>query len=914
MSASSTLAAPPKSTSKADGLTPMLAQYLELKDQAGDALLFFRMGDFYELFFGDAAAASQALDIALTKRGTYQGEDIPMCGVPAASAESYLQRLIAAGFRVAVCEQMEDPAEARKRGAKSVVARAIVRTVTPGTVTEDALLEARAPAHLVAVAPQGDGDGLVGVAWADVSTGAFCLTEASCEEAAALMAALAPREVLWPDGGHGAAWAQELCARLGAAGTPWAARSFAGKAGAERLCAIYDVATLDGFGVFSALECGAGGALAEYLAMTQAGGPVRLCPPEHRQRADHMVIDPTTRASLEIDRTMAGSRAGSLLDSVDRTVTSPGGRLLAQWIAQPLVQLAGIGARQDSVTFFAEQAGARSQVRSALRGAGDAARALSRLVLGRGGPRDLVQLAAALRAGEAARVVIEAHAPPGGTIDAPLPALLARACDALRFGDDPVGVLLARIDAVLVDAPPVQVSDGGFVRANADPALDAARSLRDESRAVVARLEGDLRERTGVGALKIKHNGVLGYFVEAPARHGETLRRDAAGVGFVHRQTLANVMRFTTPELAELEAKIAAAGEEVRRRELALFAALVSQVESAAEGLRAAGDGLALIDVAAAGGQWADDVGAVRPVLEDSGAFSVEAGRHPVVEAAVTAAGETYTTNDCVLDAAGSDGARLTLVTGPNMAGKSTYLRQNAVIAILAQAGWFAPARSARIGVVDRVFSRVGAGDDLARGRSTFMMEMVETAAILNQAGPRALVILDEVGRGTSTYDGLAIAWATVEHLHNVNQCRSLFATHYHELTQLAADLPHADNACLRAKEWKGELVFLHEVAQGAADRSYGVEVARRAGLPGSAVARAKAVLVQLEAGEATGAPRLEELPLFSAVAEPEPAALDGDDPVVLALRALDLDDTTPREALDVLYRLRALAEGKEHP
>ncbi len=888
------------------GVTPMMAQYLSLKERAGEALLFYRMGDFYELFFEDAVVAADALDIALTKRGKHAGEDIPMCGVPASTAESYLAKLIGAGFRVAICEQVEDPKEAKKRGSKEPVRRDIVRVVTPGTITEEALLDGAAPAWIAAVSPERHG--AIGLAWADVTTGAFCVSQVEQGKLAETLAGLSPREVLSADRFADDEETRAALDRVQCAVTDWPAAKFNVASGRRRLEALFDVATLDGFGAFTPAEIAAAGALADYLALTQAGAPARLRSPRRIADDAHMAIDPATRASLEIARTLSGSRKGALIHAIDRTVTAPGARALAERIARPLTDAGAIAARLDAVAFLVEEAGrgVRARIRDALQCAGDPARALGRLLLGRGGPRDLATLAEGLKAGEAISAAFAEAAE--------VPDALGRALDAASLANKPALAQLARdITRALAPEPPTLARDGGFIAPGYDPALDEARRLRDESRRVVMGLQSAYAQKTGVATLKIKHNNQLGYFIEVTAKHGDRLLQAPLKETFSHRQTMANAVRFSTAELAELETRIASAADQALGLELAAFDALAARVREAAGAVRDMADGLAEIDVAAALAAWAEEAGCVRPIVEETGLFEIEAGRHPVVEAALAKGGEArFTPNDCALDAAGRAGPRFTVVTGPNMAGKSTYLRQNAVIAILAQAGSFVPARAARIGVVDRLFSRVGAGDDLARGRSTFMAEMIETAAILNQAGPRALVILDEIGRGTATYDGLAIAWAAAEHLHEVNRCRALFATHYHELTALADDMAAGANASLRAKEWNGELVFLHQVAAGPADRSYGVEVAQRAGLPPAVIARARAVLERLETGSSPGA-GLAELPLFaSAPAAPayeqasaeEPPALG---PAEVELAAVDPDALTPREALALVYRLKAL-------
>ena len=876
-----------------EGATPMMAQFLDLRAQAPmDALLFYRMGDFYELFFDDAVRAAEALDIALTKRGEHQGEKIAMCGVPVHNAQAYLSRLIKAGFKVAVGEQMEDPAEAKRRGSKSVVRRAITRIVTPGTLTEDDLLDARQANRIGALARLATGE--MALAWADVSEGLFQSIALPVDALEAELAALNPAEILVAD--EDAKTVSILCP--GSAVTARARAKFDPASGDRRLRQRFEVQTLESFGDFSKAELAALGCLLDYLELTQAGAPAKLSAPVSIAPGAAMAIDPAARVSLEIERMMSGSRKGSLIDAIDETVTAPGARLLAERLARPAMDLSSIHARLDAVQFFLDARNLRESVRARLKRAGDPARALSRLCLGRGGPRDALQLARALREGERLN---------GDFSQSPLsspPDAVARALEAVSLAARPdLAALVQDVEWAMIEEPPLLVRDGGFVQTGWAPDLDELRKLRDDSRRIVAGLQKTYADESGVAALKVKHNNVLGYFIEVSAKNADALMGREP---FIHRQTLANAVRFSTPELGELEAKIASAGDRAVALELEIFEGLRDRLEALSGQVRDAARALAELDLASANAQWAERAAATRPVVDDSCVFEIEAGRHPVVENALRRNSDgRFTPNTCALDGAGKAHARLLLVTGPNMAGKSTFLRQNALIAILAQAGLFVPAGSARIGLVDRLFSRVGAADDLARGRSTFMAEMIETAAILNQAGPRALVILDEIGRGTSTYDGLSIAWAAVEHLHGVNRCRALFATHYHELTRLADELEACGNVSLKAKEWKGELVFLHEVQPGPADRSYGVEVAKRAGLPRAAVARAKEILKRLESDDAP-ASALADLPLFSAAA-PEPEARPSE--VEDRLRSIDPDGLTPREAHELLYALKTLAD-----
>ncbi|PZO91654.1 MAG: DNA mismatch repair protein MutS [Sphingomonas sanxanigenens] len=853
----------------------MMAQYLALKAEAGDCLLFYRMGDFFELFFDDARAAAQTLDIALTSRGEHLGEPIPMCGVPVHSAESYLARLIRGGHRVAIAEQTESPAEAKARGSKALVARAIVRFVTAGTLTEEALLDSRAANWLVAV---GEAGGQIGIAAADISTGRFELASAPRAALDAELARYGAAEVVAPEGFD----LPDVVMR------PRGGFDSAG--GEARLKTLYGVATLDGLGQFNRAELAAAGGLVAYLDHAGKGSLPFLQRPVARGRSAYMMIDAATRESLELTQAQAGGRTGSLLDCIDRTVTGAGARLLAADLGAPLMDRAAIEDRLDLVDHYARDGGARDAMRGALRALPDIGRALGRLVAGRGGPRDLAQLRDGL--GEA-RLMRERLA----KSDA-MPPLLK----ALLPAFDGHGALVDRLSRALVPSPPLDASQGGYIAEGYDAALDDLRLQGGDGRRAIAALEARYRDQTGIASLKIRHNGVLGYHVEVAARNADPLMR--AESGFTHRQTLAGVVRFNAPDLHEQAQRVGQAGAHALAAEQAHLEELVTLAVERRHAIAATADALARLDVASALAELAVTLGWCRPLLVDQPCIEIEGGRHPVVEAAVARTGERFVANDCRL----TEQSRLWLVTGPNMGGKSTFLRQNALIAVLAQAGGFVPATSARLGLVDRLFSRVGASDNLARGRSTFMVEMVETAAILAQATERSFVILDEVGRGTSTYDGLAIAWAVVEAVHETNRCRCLFATHYHELTRLADRLDALSLHHVRAREWKGDLVLLHELADGPADRSYGLAVAKLAGLPPAVLARARDVLKKLEAGrEKTGgiAAGLDDLPLFAAAAESEPAV----DPLREALAAIDPDALAPREALEALYRLRTMLD-----
>jgi DNA mismatch repair protein MutS len=884
-------------------LTPMMAQYFEIKSANPDSLLFYRMGDFYELFFEDAEVASRALGIVLTKRGKHEGEDIRMCGVPIERADDYLHRLIVLGHRVAVCEQLEDPAEARKRGAKSVVRRDVVRLVTPGTLTEERLLEPGRSNLLLAVVrlKKGDGASVYGLASLDISTGAFVLSEVEETQLGPEFARLEPSEIVAPEPLFADPAFARLVKEARIAAAPFS-REPANAEGAEkRVAEFYGVETLDGFAAFTRAEVAAAALALAYLKRTQIDATPHLSPPQRRARGTALEIDAATRTNLELTRTLSGERAGSVLATIDFTRTSAGARLIAERLASPLTDVNEIHRRQDAVAFFVEAPSLREAMRAGLAATPDFLRALSRLGLDRGGPRDL----AALRDGLGASALVAERLERAD--DAP--AALLDAYARLKRDD---GELTRRLGLALADELALNRRDGGFVRSGFAAELDELRALRDKSRDVIVGMQASYAEETGIRQLKIKHNNVLGYFLETPQAAGEGLLKAPFNATFIHRQTMAGAMRFTTNALVDLETRIASAADGALKLELSIFAELTQAALACEDVLRGLGSALAEIDVAAALAELAVKRDWTRPKVDRSLDFRVEGGRHPVVEAALAERGEPFIANDCDLSGRPGEGGRMAIVTGPNMAGKSTFLRQNALIAALAQAGAYVPAKSARIGVVDRLFSRVGAADDLARGRSTFMVEMVETAAILNQATERSLVILDEIGRGTATFDGLSIAFACVEHLNGVNRSRVLFATHFHELTQLSETTPRLFNLTMRVREYKGDLVFLHEVAAGAADRSYGIQVAKLAGLPAAVIKRARGVLADLEAsrttGAALGAPPA--LPLFSfdaAPLAPEPAPEPDMDVLREALRLVEPDVMSPRDALAALYELKRL-------
>jgi DNA mismatch repair protein MutS len=874
-------------------MTPMMIQYFEVKAANPGSLLFYRMGDFYELFFDDAVEAARTLGIALTKRGKHLGEDIAMCGVPVHAMDHYLQKLIRHGHRVAVCEQLEDPAEAKKRGAKSIVKRDVVRLITPGTLTEDSLLDVRNTNHLCTlVVLKSSGD--MAIAYADISTGDFAVTATTGTRLAADMARIAPSEVVLADHLLNDETIKQAIAITGGSPTPLPQSRFDSQTAELRLVQHFNVATTAGFAEFSRAEVAALGSLLDYIMLTQIGSVPHLRVPRREAQGEGLLIDAATRANLELARSMQGTRSGSLLDVMDMTVTSAGARRLGALMARPQARADNINERLDGVGFFYDQEELRHDTRQSLAQVPDIERALARVTAKRGSPRDL----AALSSG-----IARAHAVASELARLSLPAVIGANIGVLVQAPLELAYELQR---ALAQSLPLMARDGGFVASGYDTELDQSRKLRDDTRSVIAGLQVQYSEITGLKSLKIKHNNILGYYIEVPQAQADGMRDGSGQITFFHRQTMAGAMRFSTSELASLEQKISHAAERTLALEMEHFNGFCQQVMDARVEISSCAAALADLDSLSALSHLAHSKNHVRPIIDESVSFIVKDGRHPVVEAALARDGASrFIANDCNL---GEEKTALWLLTGPNMAGKSTFLRQNALIVVMAQMGAFVPASFAHIGVVDRLYSRVGAADDLARGRSTFMVEMVETAAILNQATQKSLVILDEIGRGTATFDGLSIAWAALEYLHQHNQSRALFATHYHELTSLQKSLPRLKCMTMAVKEWQGEIKFMHHVEEGAADRSYGIQAAKLAGLPEAVIARAQIVLAQLEEHRDQGSKPdlLADLPLFNTTPQPAPKA----DNLRQRIDALQPDNLSPREAHDMLYELKRLATG----
>lgn len=887
-------------------MTPMMAQYLQIKKEHQDYLLFYRMGDFYELFLDDAVIASKALDIALTKRGKLDSQDIPMCGVPFHAYESYLAKLIRQGYKVAICEQVEDPKEAKKRGAKSVVKREVIRLVTAGTLTEEPLLDAKKNNFLLTLAKVND---TLGLSWLDISTGDFYLQEVLLKAKdegvvlAGILSRLNPVETVISD-----AYLQNPQIfnvlndyRDQLSVLPQA--RFNSENAKKRLETVFKVEAVEAFGNFTRAEITAAGVLLNYVENTQKGKIPLISKPVKVTESQIMEIDGATRRSLELVEALTGDKNSCLLGVIDRTVTGAGGRLLASRVSNPLKDIEGINRRLDSVEFFTRFNRIRQEVRAILKACPDIERAVSRLSLGRGGPRDLANIKTALAVvPQLKNLVMSFNQNTDEQILSEFPDSLKTVLNNLGEHSN----LVSTLEQALAEDLPLLARDGGFIREGFYPPLDEIKLLKNDSHKMIVELQNKYAEVTGISNLKIKYNNVIGYFIEVQSKFAPEMLENK---DFIHRQSVLNATRFTTVELTELENKIRGAADKALAMELEMFDNLVKDVRLASEDISRTAKAMAELDVSSALADLAVEKNYCRPQIDDSLVFDVKEGRHPVVENAISKENAgAFVGNNCQLDDAHG---RLWLLTGPNMAGKSTFLRQNAIIAIMAQMGSFVPCASAHIGVIDKIFSRVGASDDLARGRSTFMVEMVETASILNQADERSFVILDEIGRGTATFDGLSIAWAVVEHLHELNKCRALFATHYHELTALTSKLPLMTLHCMKIKEFNDEVIFLHEVIDGAADRSYGIHVAKLAGLPRTVVKRAEQVLETLEReGKSQSVSQLaEELPLFAAVRSKDEPAAQQIVPAMEALKELNPDNLTPREALDKLYELKNLAE-----
>jgi DNA mismatch repair protein MutS len=861
--------------------TPMMAQYFAIKKQHENALLFYRLGDFYELFYEDAIVASKALDITLTKRGQNQGEDIPMCGIPFHAYENYLSRLIKQGYSVAICEQLESPEEAKKRGGKSVVQRDVVRVVTPGTLTEDTLLKAGQPNYLCAINVSKD---TLICGFVDISTGVFVLEHSALQTLDSILTKYEPSEVLISEAARKHVESSSYIVTHRKKVTWQPESRFDQYSGFKRLCQVYKVSTLESFGVFSDHEIALAGALVDYIALTQKQQMPRLSPPKKLSSEGFLFIDAQTRRSLELTTTITGEFKGSILSFLDITTNNLGKRMLYDHLSHPLSNIQKINERLDCVAFYVAYSDVRRSLRDLLKKVPDVERCLSRLSVGRGSPRDLDAIRNLLKIIPDIKT-LHLHHPD-------LPIILTRSLHFLKNLDELKDELNR---AVLDEGLPVLARDGGFIRHGYSPQLDEYLQLRDHGKELLDQLQVRYATETAIPVLKIKYNQVIGYYIEVTQTH-----KDKIPDWFILRQTLVNGQRYVTQELVELQEKILSASAKALEREQEIFGELVHRVVEEADTLSLIAKAIAWLDVAASHAELAKQHKLTRPVIDDSDTFIVEEGRHPIVEEALTFQHQVFVPNGCNL----SKGQSIWLMTGPNMAGKSTFLRQNALMIVISHIGCFVPAHKAHIGRVDRLFSRIGASDDLASGKSTFMVEMIETAAILNQATESSFVILDEIGRGTATYDGMSIAHATVEHLHNVNRCRTLFATHYHELTLLGKELSNIACYTMSIQEWNDTIIFKHKVVEGCADRSYGIHVAELAGFPRAALHRAEEILEQLEAQQYSG----EKTSLIKPSA-PKKRVSEVDK----FLKGVNPDQLSPKEALDVLYKLKQITKNGDN-
>jgi DNA mismatch repair protein MutS len=863
-----------------EAATPLMQQYREIKARHQDAILLFRMGDFYEMFYEDAEIASRVLGLTLTARHNGGASEVPLAGVPVKAMNEYLRRLVRQGFRVAICEQVEDP-----RVAKGIVRREVIETITPGAAFADDLLEGTRNNFLCALVER---ENRAGLAAADLSTGELRLATVPLGDLGALLARFSPTELVVPRGARPLGATRDSARDEDALVTerePW---EFDAELARPEVAQQFGVHSLEGFGIGPSdnLAIAAAGALLRYLRELQPGGVPHLARPMVERAGATMPIDEMTRRNLELVESMRGGGvAGTLLGVLDRTVTPMGARLMRQWILAPLVDRDAIDGRLEAVSTLAADLIARQALRDALDGVRDVERLAGKTAAGRATPREVGALGASLGRLPAVEAALRRLGPRGLLAD-----VIAQWEACADLADD--------VARTLVERPPAAIGDEPAVRGGVDAELDELRTIRDGGRDGIAGIQARERERTGIGSLKVGYNKVFGYYIEISNANARLVPED-----YQRRQTLSGAERYVTPELKAFEEKVLTAAERIETCERVLFDALRARIGGEVSRLQRAATLIAQLDVLAALAEVAEREGYVRPEMVDDFSLEITAGRHPVVERMMPR--DKFIPNDVVLTA----DARLIVLTGPNMAGKSTILRQVGLIVLLAQVGSFVPAQRARIGVVDRVFTRVGASDNLVRGQSTFMVEMAETSAILHTATRSSLVLLDEIGRGTSTYDGVSIAWAVSEHLHDVVGCKTIFATHYHELTQLADELDAVRNYTVEVREIGDEVLFLHRLRPGGADRSYGIEVGRLAGLPGSVLGRARAILRLLEGGHLVAS---REPEVITSADEQLGLFLPRPDPVVERLRALDTNSMTPLQALQELSELAIRARGIE--
>lgn len=794
-------------------LTPMLRQYCDEKENYPDALLLYRLGDFYELFFDDAKIASKELGLVLTKRN-----DAPMCGIPWHASEMYLTKLIKAGYRVAICEQMETPEEAKKRaGSNATIERKVTRIVTKGTLIEQELLVGKQNNFLLAISDIWS-DGIVAVAYADISTGRFIVDEIPISELSSLIAKIEPSEIICNDGLLSNKKVLESLDSHKSIIRAIPNSKFTQELSEERLAKFFGMKFIDSFGNLSKRAVDVASAVIDYVSEVYQSDKVNLRFPKLVNHSEHMYLDHFTRKSLELTTSQSGDKQSTLLHNIDKTKTSQGGRMLARWLMEPLANMDKISKRLDFVEFFVKNADLLSIISTHFTGFPDIERSITRIVMGKASPRDLKCIAVSLRRSlELDKYILK------------YPEL-----KNLRLSFDDMENLISTLEKALADEVPFFARDGGFIRHGFDEELDDYMNFLENGESVIKELQIKYIKDTGISTLKIKNNSVIGYFIEVSPNFASRVPYN-----FVHRQSLATSMRYSSAELNDIASKIYSAESNAKRRELAIFEDLVKLIIKEEENIRKLSDNISFIDLCASFAELAIEKHYVRPELTEDKIFEIKNGRHPVVENSLSKSGRNFVANDCEF----SQKSFISILTGPNMGGKSTYLRQNAIIVILAQIGSFVPAERAKIGIVDRIFSRVGASDDISSGRSTFMVEMIETATILQNATEKSFVILDEIGRGTSTYDGLAIAWAVVEDIITRIKARTIFATHYHELNGLKNSQPDVKFLSVAVEEWNNQIVFLHKIKEGFTDKSYGINVASLAGFPKNVVNRAQEIL-----------------------------------------------------------------------
>lgn len=861
--------------------TPMMQQYLDLKFAHQDSLLLFRMGDFYELFFDDAVIASQALGLALAKRGKHGEEDLQMCGVPHHALESYLYKLIEEGYKVAICEQLESPEEAKKRGYKAVVRRDIVRIITPGTITEESILDTKNPNYLIAINIDKNE---ASIACIDISTSEFNILSVGLENLSSELFRLAPKEIIISEkdslNQSLTSWSNKMVIQVD---------SYFSTTKCKKIIeSFYNINSYSAIGAVSDSQISAIGAVLEYINITQKQNLPSLPLPHIVNSSCFMIIDSSTRRHLELTNTISGAYKGSLLYTINKTVTKSGSRMLYQFLTSPLTDIDEINTRHDKVEFFLQKMNLTNSLRNILKNTGDINRILTKISMKRCIPRDLMAIYESIyAASEIQGLFVSA-------VGIEAPKILAEEITNLAGHDFIADKILQSIR----EDSPNNLAEGGFIKTSYHPKLQELYEMLGDNNIVIEKLKEEYQLKTGIDNLKICHNNILGFFIEVTPKNAHKV----SGEEFIHKQTMVSAVRFTTERLKNIESEIVSAKSMAIALEQKIFGEICDEVLAHSKKLSELAISMSKIDVFTSLAFLADENGYIRPSMTSDNSLSIEGGRHPVVELSLKSS--KFIPNSCNLTS-----KRLWLLTGPNMAGKSTFLRQNALIIILAQIGSFVPANFAQIGIVDRLFSRIGASDDLAKGQSTFMVEMLETASILAQSTSKSFVILDEVGRGTSTYDGVSIAWSIVEYIHDKLKCRALFATHYHELVILSDSLPSIQNYTIKITEKDGKLMFLHEVIEGFADKSYGIHVAELAGLPDSVIKRAYQILSKLEKGSKQQNKELEKAmtnnySLFD-YSESFNENLQKQDKLLRALEKVEPDNMSPKEALAELYKLK---------